>query len=74
MFKKGDVIQRKPKYYDKYWVECFCDRGDFPLNEVFTVVKHRPEEETVRFITREGKEWGVYDYKMELAVLTLENE
>lgn len=74
MFKTGDVIQRKPQYYDEYWVEDFCDSRDFPLNEAFTVVEHRPKDETVRFITKEGEEWGVYDFKMELAVLTLENE
>lgn len=74
MFKKGDVIQRKPQYYDEYWVGDFCYRRYFLLNEAFTVTEHRPEEETVRFITKEGEEWGVYDYKMELVIFTLENE
>lgn len=73
MFQPGDVIQRKPEYYDGFW-SCYCHGQGVPIDHVFYVIVHRPERETVRFNGPLGEPYGVFDYKMELANFSLENE
>lgn len=74
MFKTGDTIQRKPEYRnEKYWIS-FCRDNGVPTDHLFNVISHKPEIDTVRFNSPIKGVSGVYDYKMELANFSLENE
>lgn len=74
MFFKGDIIQRHPEYYDAVWKD-WCDVWKCPLDVELKVIDHLVDTDCVKFIDPDGKEWSVWDFKMQRAKpLTLENE
>lgn len=73
MFKEGDLIKRKKEHIDGYW-EGVCVVNRFERYTEFVVLCHLPDQKVVRIKTPNGGELGVYDFKMELVDISLENE
>lgn len=73
MFKPGDLIKRKAEFIDEYW-KYNCKREGVKPNVEVVCVSHFPESQTVKFKFPNGFSLGVYDFKMELVDIKLENE
>lgn len=73
MFKPGDVIKRKAEFIDPFWKHN-CKMEGVKTDVEVVCVEHTPEARTVRFKFPNGYTLGVYDFRMELVDIKLENE